>query len=45
MDFSAHEPKRKRKQEARKVHIREKVLGGGNFFGVKDERNGYIPEQ
>jgi len=42
MNFSAHE--RKRKQEARKVYIRER-LEGGKEFGVKDERKGYIPEQ
>jgi len=43
MNSSAHE--RKRKPEARKVHIREKRLEGGKEFGAKDERKGYIPEQ
>jgi len=43
MNTSAHE--RKRKQEARKVHIGEKRREGGKKFRAKDERKGYIPEQ
>ena len=35
MSSSAHE--RKRKPEARKIHIREKRLEGGKEFGAKDE--------